>query len=119
MPSFPKHSTTHPSSAQWAIRASVWIRSGVTACQAAKTRPPQIILACTSDELAYRRLALVRGLRPLLIPQVERLTLLFEAMHEAAKATGLFTPGDTVVVTAGFPVGRSGVTNLIKVETIP
>ena len=94
-------------------------QSGVTACQAAKTRPPQIILACTSDELAYRRLALVRGLRPLLIPQVERLTLLFEAMHEAAKSTGLFTPGDTVVVTAGFPVGRSGVTNLIKVETIP
>jgi len=26
--------------------------------------------------------------------------------------------GDTVVVTAGVPVGRPGMTNLIKVETV-
>jgi pyruvate kinase len=26
--------------------------------------------------------------------------------------------GDTVVITAGIPVGRPGMTNLIKVETL-
>ncbi len=93
--------------------------TGRTACLAATKRSPQMILAATSDERAYRQLALVRGVRPMLIQEVERLTLLFEQMHIAAKASGEVASGDTVVVTAGFPVGKAGVTNLIKLETIP
>lgn len=93
--------------------------TGRTACLAATKRSPQMILAATSDERAYRQLALVRGVRPMLIQEVERLTLLFEQMHIAAKASGEVASGDTVVVTAGFPVGKAGVTNLIKLETVP
>ena len=36
----------------------------------------------------------------------------------AALAAGRVQRGDTVVLTAGVPVGRPGMTNLIKVETL-
>ena len=94
-------------------------QSGVTACQAAKTRPLQRILAATSDPLAYNRMALVRGVFPMRIPPVERLTHLFEAMQEAALNHGYVASGDQVVVTAGFPLGKTGVSNLIRVATVP
>ena len=37
---------------------------------------------------------------------------------DATEASGLVTKGDVVVLTAGVPLGVSGTTNLIKVETI-
>lgn len=93
--------------------------TGRTACQAAKARPVQPILAATSDELAYHTLALVRGVVPMQIPSVERLSLLFETMHDAARKSGLVKSGDSVVVTAGFPPGKAGASNFIKVEVVP
>ena len=53
------------------------------------------------------------------IEPVELLSRLFMAMHEASKETGLVKAGDTVVCTAGFPLGKSGASNLIKVEVVP
>ncbi len=93
--------------------------TGRTAGLAAAKRSPQPILAATSDEQVFRRLALVRGVHPMMIEEVNRLTLLFEQLHIAAKASGIVVPGDSVVVTAGFPVGQAGVTNLIKLELVP
>ena len=94
-------------------------QTGGTACLAAKTRPLQPILAGTTEVDAFRRLALVRGVRPMMIHPVTRLTLLFEELHGAAKETGLVKTGDFVVVTAGFPLGKTGASNLIKVEVVP
>jgi pyruvate kinase len=50
---------------------------------------------------------------------VELLACLFEEMHRAAKETGLVQTGDTVVCTAGFPPGKTGASNLIKIERVP
>ena len=94
-------------------------QTGVTACLAAKMRPEQPILAATSEQRAYREMALVRGVRPLMIPRVERLSVLFEKMHEAILRSGEVKSGDSVVVTAGFPLGQTGASNLIKIETVP
>ncbi|MDD2240654.1 MAG: pyruvate kinase [Kiritimatiellae bacterium] len=94
-------------------------QSGTTARLAAQVRPGRPILAGTMDAEVFRRLALVRGVRPMLIPQVDLLTRLFEELHRGAKETGLAQPGDTVVCTAGFPPGKAGVSNLIKIERVP
>jgi pyruvate kinase len=94
-------------------------RSGGTARLAAKTRPLQPILAGTTDPEAFRRLALVRGVWPMRIQPVDQLDRLFEELHRASKQTGVVAPGDSVVCTAGFPLGKTGVSNLIKVETVP
>ncbi len=94
-------------------------QTGGTARLAAKTRPPQPILAATACPEAYRALALVRGVQPMAIRPVETLVELFAELHRAAKETGLVKTGDSVVCTAGFPLGRSGASNIIKVETVP
>ena len=94
-------------------------QSGTTARLAAQVRPGRPILAGTMDPEVYRRLALVRGVRPMLISRVDLLARLFEEMHRAAKETGLVQTGDTVVCTAGFPPGKTGVSNLIKIERVP
>ncbi len=94
-------------------------QTGGTARLAAKTRPAQPILAATTEPEAFRQLALVRGVRPMMIRPVERLTHLFEEMHGASKETGIVKTGDSVVCTAGFPLGKTGASNLIKVEIVP
>jgi pyruvate kinase len=94
-------------------------QTGGTARLAAKTRPEQLILAGTTEAAAFRRLALVRGVQPMMIQTVDLLIHLLAELHRAAKATGLVQPGDTVVCTAGFPLGKTGASNLIKVETVP
>ncbi len=93
--------------------------TGGTARLAAKTRPAQPILAGTTETAAFRRLALVWGVRPMMIQPVELLIHLFEEMHRAAKETGIVRTGDAVVCTAGFPLGKTGASNLIKVEIVP
>jgi pyruvate kinase len=40
------------------------------------------------------------------------------AAREAGKRAGLLKSGDTVVLTAGFPIGMAGTTNLIKAAVI-
>ena len=58
------------------------------------------------------------GVTPLL-NQIQPTTdrLIDEALGAALAAAGV-QPGDTVVITAGVPVGCPGTTNLIKVETL-
>ncbi len=94
-------------------------QTGGTARLAAKTRPRQPILAGTADPEVYRRLALVRGVRPALIRPVDHLRDLLAELHRAGKASGCMVPGDIVVCTAGFPLGQAGASNLIKVEMVP
>ena len=79
----------------------------------------QPILAATTEADAFRRLALVWGVRPMMIQSVDLLIHLFEEMHRAAKETGVVRTGDSVVCTAGFPLGKTGASNLIKVEIVP
>ena len=55
----------------------------------------------------------------MMIQSVDLLIHLFEEMHRAAKETGVVQTGDSVVCTAGFPLGKTGASNLIKVEIVP
>jgi pyruvate kinase len=43
---------------------------------------------------------------------------LFSLCVKCARAEGVVQPGQTVVITAGVPIGKSGSTNLIKAQTI-
>ena len=94
-------------------------QTGGTAKLAAKTRPLQTILAGTTEVAAFRCLALVRGVRPMMVQPQNLLTHLLTEMHRAAKETGLVKAGDSVVCTAGFPLGKAGASNLVKVEVVP
>ncbi|HVQ78048.1 MAG TPA: pyruvate kinase alpha/beta domain-containing protein, partial [Candidatus Binatia bacterium] len=66
----------------------------------------------------YRRLALVWGVTPLLNQSQPTTEELIDGALGAALAAGRLPRGRPVVITAGVPVGRRGMTNMIKVETL-
>ena len=64
-------------------------RSGETARLAAKHRPPQPIVAPTGDRRTYQRLALIRGVMPLLLPGDARdLDATLAGVRDAARHHG-------------------------------
>ena len=93
-------------------------QSGGTARRVARYRPRTAILAPTPHAETYRRLALVWGVTPLLNQSEPTTDELIDGVLGAALASGRVQRGDTVVIAAGVPVGRPGMTNLIKVQTL-
>ncbi|MEG1687187.1 MAG: pyruvate kinase, partial [Angelakisella sp.] len=94
-------------------------KSGRTARMISKYRPAVPIIACTSNECTYRQLSLSWGVTPMMMDEVENTDdLLEQAIQAALENSHLLHDGDLVVLTAGIPVGMSGTTNLLKVQTV-
>lgn len=93
-------------------------QSGSTSRLVAKYRPRPVILASTPLASTYRRLALVWGVVPVLVGKTVEAEAMIDAAREAGKRAGLIRPGDTVVLTAGYPIGMAGTTNLIKAAVV-
>jgi pyruvate kinase len=94
---------------------------GTTARLLSKFRPPQPVLGCTPSEQSWRQLNLSWGIRPILTEEKARENTYDELLHHAvdcAVAEGYLENGDLVVITAGVPLGVSGTTNLMKVQSV-
>lgn len=93
--------------------------SGKTARLIARQRPRQSIVAITPFESTRRRLSLYWGVTGLVIPGLERSFLeAIKAADEALVSAGFANNGDKIIVTAGIPEGRSGVTNIMKIHVV-
>lgn len=92
--------------------------SGETARALSKYRSNTKIIAATPVEKTVRRMALSWGVEPLLIPNYENSDDLIDNSLDIAVKEGKLEEGDLVIVTAGVPVGLSGATNMMKVQTI-
>ena len=93
-------------------------QSGYTARMVSRFRPKCIIVALSPDENIRRRLAISWGVVPLLCGTVDSTDRLFSLCVQSAKKEGLVQSGETVVITAGVPIGKSGSTNLIKAQVV-
>lgn len=94
-------------------------KSGRTARMISKYRPAVPIIACTSNEATYRQLSLSWGVVPIMVVEVDNTDDLLENAIKATHSSCDFVhTGDLVVLTAGIPVGMSGTTNLLKVQTV-
>ena len=93
-------------------------QTGYTARNISKYRPGLAILGCTDTEQTCRHLALSWGVTPVLMSTVRTTDELIDLSIAAAVRDELLEDGDTVVVTAGVPVGVSGSTNILKVQTV-
>ena len=94
-------------------------KSGRTARMVSKYRCSIPIIACTTDEFTYRQLALSWGVLPVMCAEQKSTEKLFSAAVRAAQEQShLLRDGDLVVLTAGLPLGVSGTTNLLKVQTV-
>jgi len=92
--------------------------SGHTARMISRYRPPCPIVAMCQTEKVRRQLAISWGVKPCLSGTVDSTDRLFSLCVECARKEGMVKPGDTVVITAGVPIGKSGSTNLIKAQIV-
>ena len=93
-------------------------KSGYTAKVISRYRPACPIIAVCQSERTRRQLAISWGVQPYLTGEVDSTDRLFSVAVEVAKKEGAVKSGDTVVITAGVPIGFSGSTNLIKAQVV-
>jgi pyruvate kinase len=92
--------------------------SGHTARMISRFRPLCPIVALTEHDRVRRQLCISWGVIPERGAHLTTTDEIFDAGIAAAVRTGVVTSGDTVVLTAGVPIGISGTTNLIKVQQV-
>ena len=92
--------------------------SGHTARMVCRFRPACPIAALTMTEKVRRQLAINWGVIPFLTGTVNSTDRIFTLSAEVALKERLVQDGDTVVITAGVPFGKTGSTNLIKAQII-
>ncbi len=92
--------------------------SGRTARTVSRHRPPVHLVAATPFETTARRLQLVWGVTPLLVPPFRDTDTMIQTMVRSTVEAGFAAVGDVVVLTAGIPFEVHGVTNMLKVHTV-
>lgn len=92
--------------------------SGFTASMISKYQPGCRVIGCTVDDVVYRQLSMLFGVNPLLIEEKDNTEALFESAVKASVDAGFIHKGDTVVLTAGVPLGVAGNTNMIRVVEV-
>lgn len=92
--------------------------SGFTAGMISRYKPSCPIIACSVSPKICRQMNLYWGVTPVWIPRENSADDLFEDAVRAAQNAGYIKKGDTVVLTAGVPLGVSGRTNMIRVVEV-
>ena len=93
-------------------------KSGHTARMVARYRPQCPIVALCSDERVRRQLSISWSVTAHVSEDVTNTDKLFAMCAYVALREDDVNVGDTVVITAGVPIGKSGSTNLIKAQVI-
>ena len=92
--------------------------SGKTARMVSRYRCPVDIIGMTTSEKVWRKLNLSWGVTPILCGIYDSIESMFgNSIREATRVLGL-QPGDNVVLTGGMMNGKSGNTDIIKLEHI-
>lgn len=92
--------------------------TGTTARLVSKYRPPSPIVAAVSKPEALGQLTLSWGVMPIPVAETASTDELIEVAVRSARDAELVENGQTVVVTAGVPVGVPGNTSLIRVMKV-
>jgi pyruvate kinase len=93
-------------------------RSGSTALRLARRRPSVPILALSPDEAITRRLSLVWGVISHTMGRTDRLAALVDRTERTLRDMKLARSGDRVVLVMGYPPGRMGRTDLVKLHEV-
>lgn len=92
--------------------------SGMTARMVSRFRPPVDIVGLTTSEKTWRKLALSWGVTPQMCENYPSTDVLFYNAQKLTKQVLGLHDGDKIVITGGVTNGKSGNTNLIKVERV-
>lgn len=92
--------------------------TGYTTRRVAKERPNTPIICVTPSEITYRRMALVWGVLPMMIPQFNTIDDMLRIVVQSAHNAKLVKRGDSLVIIAGVPFGVGGQTNFLKIHIV-
>jgi pyruvate kinase len=98
---------------------AVVTNSGGAARLISEYRPEARIIALTSEEMTYRRLALYWGVEPLLIAPSATTDELISQLEHVLREREIADSGEHVVITGAVPVGAGETTNMLKVHRMP
>lgn len=92
--------------------------SGYTAKKISRYRPNRPILATTPNERTVRSLSLNYGVCACLTQMGKTTDEIIDCSKIIARELFDLHPGDRIVLTGGFPIGMTKMTNLLKIEEI-
>lgn len=92
--------------------------SGFTAAAISRFKPGCPVIGCGMNKRVCAQLNLLWGVNPILLQEEETAENLFADAVKEAKKAGYVRTGDTVVITAGVPLGIAGKTNMIRVVEV-
>ena len=92
--------------------------SGGAARLLSEYRPEANIVVLTTDEVSFRRLALVWGVTPVLIGPSASTEELLDRVEATMIERNLAQPGENVLITMAVPVGSGMQTNVLKIHQI-
>ena len=97
---------------------AVFTMQGRTAQLIAKAHPNVPILAFTPEEVTCRRLSLLWGVIPRLVPFANTMEDMIRHVESAMLAQGMVQRGQQVVLVCGFPVGALRTPNMALLHTV-
>ncbi|QGQ99460.1 pyruvate kinase [Paenibacillus psychroresistens] len=92
--------------------------SGFTARMVSKYRPKAPIIAITPHEKVLYNLCLLKGVIPVKGTPLQSTDEMFRLSIKHALDNKMIQNGDLIVLTAGVPIGKSGSTNLIRIDVV-
>ena len=91
---------------------------GYTARAVSRYRENLNIIAVTHSEKTYNRLALVWGVRPMIVNEFVSTDTMLYIVKQSLKNEGLVQSGEKIIFTAGIPYGFSSKTNFLHIAEI-
>jgi pyruvate kinase len=92
--------------------------SGGAARLVSEYRPDAHIVCLTTNEVSFRRLALIWGVTPVLISPAATTEELIDRVEATMIERNLAQPGENVLITMAVPVGSGMQTNVLKIHEI-
>jgi pyruvate kinase len=92
--------------------------SGGAARLVSEYRPDSNIVCLTTNDVSFRRLALIWGVTPVLIAPAATTEELIDRVEATLIERNLAVPGENVLITMAVPVGSGMQTNVLKIHQI-
>lgn len=95
-----------------------YTESGSSSLRASRERPKAPILSLTPSLQVARRLSLAWGVYSVVKERLQAVEQVTGTALQAASEVGMARSGDTLVITAGVPLGQPGSTNLLRIAQL-
>jgi pyruvate kinase len=88
--------------------------SGFTAQHISSYRPEAPIIAVTQNAYVRERVSLYWGVQSILVEPAQTIDAMIESVERVLLKRGMARRGDSIIITAGYPLGVAGTTNMMQ-----